>query len=111
MAQGWKSLIKLFKYCQKHIRFQSNSIAIAKKNFFHIAIGIFGHGDVFRNFGKTSLSVLFVFVHAAESALIMGTADSTLQKITVGFAKRPEYVAFVSHFFTFSHKKQPSDLL
>jgi len=29
----------------------------------------------------------------------MGTADSTLQKITVGFAKRPEYVAFVSQLF------------
>jgi hypothetical protein len=66
---------------------------------------IFGHFDVFHNFGKRPLSVLLVFVHAAKSALIMGTADSALQKIAVGLTKRPEYVAFVSHYLPLLLKK------
>jgi hypothetical protein len=36
----------------------------------------------------------------------MGTAYSALQKIAVGLTKRPEYVAFVSHFLPLSLKKQ-----
>jgi hypothetical protein len=34
----------------------------------------------------------------------MGTANSALKKVAVGFTKRPEYVAFVSQFIIPSTK-------
>jgi hypothetical protein len=34
----------------------------------------------------------------------MGTTYSALKQVAVGFTKRPEYIAFVSHFFVPSIK-------
>jgi hypothetical protein len=90
---------KAFKNYQQHICFQSNGITIAEEYFFQIAIVIPGHFNIFHNFGNLPHPVLFVFIHAAESALIMGTAYSALKQVAVGFTKWPEYVAFVSQFF------------
>jgi hypothetical protein len=60
---------------------------------------ISGHFNIFHNFCHFPHPVLFIFIHAAESTLIMGTADSALKKVAVGFTKRPEYIAFVSQCF------------
>jgi len=61
--------------------------------------------DIFHNFGNQPHPILFVFIHAAESTLIMGTAYSALKQVTVGFTKRPEYIAFVSQCFAPYTKK------
>jgi hypothetical protein len=58
-----------------------------------------GHFDIFHDFRNLPHPVLFVFIHAAESTLIMRTAYSALQQVAVGFTKRPEYVSFVSQSF------------
>jgi hypothetical protein len=67
---------------------------------------IFGHFNIFHNFGNWPHPVLYIFIHATESTLIMGTAYGALKKIAVGFTKWPEDVAFVSQLFAPHNKKK-----
>jgi len=74
-----------------------NRIAVAQKYFFHIAIIIPGHADIFQNLCGPPYAILCVFIHAAEGALIVGTANGALKQVTRGLTEGPENITFVSH--------------
>src|SRR5699024_3829929 len=63
-----------------------------------IAICVISHLEIFQYLFFLSYPALFIFIHGAESALIVSTADCHLHDQTSGLAGGSVYQSFVSQF-------------
>jgi hypothetical protein len=99
VTQRGKRPIKSADYFQEHAGIHSDGVSVTQKYLLQIAVLFPRHPDILQYFILRAYPVLFILIHAAECALIMGTADCALKQITVRFTEWSEYIAFVSQNF------------